>query len=190
MDRLMIRWLTLLGSLAIAALVVGAPTADARQAGADGGFSMEAAVRGEVVTISLVEVSTPVGALELELLDVPALVSDECVLVSGMGACAQTDTGVRIVALNPTGWQEPGVLVELAFVSSPESAELVIVRGTDVNGVDLVSTVVTTVDASTTVSGDSGMPAWVLPVAAIVAVGVLVVVARQMRRTRPASHPE
>lgn len=181
--------------LAITLLLAGfAPTtAQALQTddGADqsGGYTITASVNGDTVTIELAEVSTPVGALELELRNVPALVNDECVLASGMGACAQTDDGVRIVALNPTGWQEPAVLLELEFADAPTAAELVIGRGTDVTGVDLVGTASTSVDAGSS-SSSSGVPVWIVPVVIAALVGLLVGVVAKRRSARPTSHPE
>jgi len=181
---------------AVALLVTGLAPATAQALQTDdepdqsGGYTITASVDGDTVTIELVEVSTPVGALELELRNVPALVNDECVLTSGMGACAQTDDGVRIVALNPTGWQEPAVLLELEFADAPTAAELVIGRGTDVTGVDLVGTASTSVDAGTSSSSSSGAPVWLVPVVIAALVGLLVGVVAKRRSARPTSHPE
>lgn len=156
-----------------------------------GSYSVTASVNGDTVTIELAELSTPVGALELELRNVPALVSDECVLASGMGACAQTDNGVRIVALNPTGWQEPAVLLELRFTDAPTTAELVIGRGTDVTGVDLVGTASTTVDAGAgSGSSDQSIPGWLIAIVLAGLVGLLAGVVAKRRTVRPSSHPE
>lgn len=180
-----------------AALLVGLSpdAAQARQADTDdgstdeqvGSYSVTATVDGDNVIIGLSDLSTPVGALELELRNVPTLANEECTLLSGMGACNQSDDGVRIVALNPTGWQESTVLLELAFTGSPVDAELVIGRGTDVAGTDLVGT------ASTTVASASSDPSgrrWLVPAAIAAVVGLLVVGGRKIRGARPTSHPE
>lgn len=161
--------------------------ADGRETDGQASYSVTATVDGDTVIIALADLSTPVGALELELLNVPTMANDECILASGLGACAQTDDGVRIVALNPTGWQESTVLLELEFTGPATDAELVIGRGTDVSGIDLVGMASTTVAPSS--SGGSGT-SWLIPAAIALIVGLLVVGGRKMRVTRPNSDPE
>lgn len=188
----------LIGRVAVAVLTallltgLTALSAQARQSDntADPAYTITAAVAGDVITVSLDEVRVPVGALELELRNVPALVSDECTLLSGMGACAQTDEGVRIVALNPTGWQEPAVLLELEFTSSPTDAELVIGRGTDVTGTDLAGSASTMVDLSSSGSSDSSIPGWAIAIVVAAVAGLVLGIVAKRRSERPTSHPE
>ena len=200
MDRSLLHleraWLRRLGVIVLfaglsAASVFVTPTVDARQAS---DYSLIADVDGDVVTVSIDNISATVGTLQIELRGVPPLDGGECVLASGSGACAQVDGDVRISAFNLSGWEAPAVIAELAFTSAPTEFEFVLERGTDLAGLDLIGDTSTQgLAAAGSASGttDTGSSrSWVVPIVAIGLLGVLGGMVMKQRTTRPTPHPE
>lgn len=174
--------------LAVVLIAAATPHAQASQPSA---YTITAQAEGKVITVGIADITTPVGTIDIELRGVPPLASGECVLASGSGACAQIDDVVRIVAFNLTGWQEPSVLAELEFAAEPVGAELVITKGTDVNGIDLVGAAAQEVAGSPPPVEDpeGSSSGWLVPLAIVAVLGLLVGLVATGRRARSTSHP-
>jgi hypothetical protein len=167
------------------------PSVDARQAS---DYSLIAEVDGEVITVSIDDISATVGTLQIELRGVPPLEGGECVLSSGSGACAQIDGDVAISAFNLGGWETAAVIAELTFTSSPTAFDFVLERGTDLAGLDLVGDTSTRGLAATGSEAEAtdiaSSRSWVVPVVAVAVLGVLGGMVMKRRTTRPTSHTE
>ncbi|MEM7093472.1 MAG: hypothetical protein AAF567_10760 [Actinomycetota bacterium] len=125
-------------TVGIATILGPAPSASAQ----DGGPTLELRVDGDRVLVDLVAVGEPVGALSLTLGGFDG-VAEACSLVSGMGACNFAVDGLQIVGLNPTGWQGPAALIDVAVVDIAASGVwLRVNQATDVDGIDLAAQVV------------------------------------------------
>lgn len=172
-----------------AASLLLTPTADAYQAR---DYSLIAEIDGEAVTVSIDNISATVGTLQIELRNVPPLVGGECTLASGSGACAQVDGNVRISAFNLSGWEAPALIAELTFTSAPTELDLVLERGTDLAGLDLVGDTSTLGTAAGSIEAGaadtSTNRSWVLPLVAVAVVILLGGMARKRRTARPTSH--
>ena len=172
--------------LAFVLVVAPLPLAGASQAS---DYTITADVAGNTITVAIADISIAVGTLEITLRGVPPLAAGECAIASGSGACAQVDDVVRIVGFNLTGWQEPTVIAELEFEEAPTGAELVLERGTDINGLDLVgNSELSAADASSATAESSGT-GWIVPVVIVAALGLLAGLVAKTRRTGSTSHP-
>lgn len=156
---------SLIGQLGVATAVLLAVVAGSSpthaQDRAQPGVRVEVVTDDRTLRVDLVDIVTPVGAVELELGGVPALASD-CELGSGIGACSVVDGVLRVVALDPNGWATDTAVVT-AELSSPHSGaiDVEVVVLTDVDGVDLPFAVDAPVPAGARSGRGSGFP-WIV----------------------------
>lgn len=128
---------------------------------------------GDALTVSLADVSDiVVGALEVEIDGLPPL-SGPCEPISGLGACSELEGTVMFVALNPTGWAEDTVLLDVELVRGIDPGLVEVRLGTiaNVDG-DRLDARLRTNAGGPAEAGDDGGPGLVLLL--VVALPVLV----------------
>ena len=125
----------LLFSLALLATVGGARSASAQ----DAAVQVVVIVDSMDLTVELTNVRTPVGAVEIEVTGLPAL-AEPCELGSGLGACSEVAGVLRVVALNPSGWNDDLVLLNARLSDvALDGVTVVVPVLTDVDGVPLAA---------------------------------------------------
>lgn len=171
------------GMLATATLLLvllGAPASAQDGEPVDADLAVD--IVGDELTVTLEPRTTVVGALELDITGLPDL-DGECEVVEGIGACQKTDGVLRVVALNPTGWEDRVLFARASFVESAATSDvqadlrlIADLQGDEITGAVAVS--------GATGGGGSNATAAIIIVGAIVAVAAIA--ALELRRRRSA----